>query len=300
MNPDSPRRCGSCGSELAPGASFCRSCGTPYEQPSCDACKAPTVPGAAFCRSCGAPVAASAPQAEPTLVRPPPPASPPPPPSEPPARRGRRTPLLIAAAIVLLGAGAAAAIVLTGGGGGESSTITVAEESADTAPADDGEATAADEAETETVEEAVLYPPVGRPEMEDEIETLLLAYHEDVVERDYRSAWALLSSRKRRQNLAEYGYPEWMRAQASLSDDLSPSGLQASIESFEGKREGVARVLVTGMGWSAAGSSCGEWSGLTWVRYEGGEWTYDPGYSTTGARRRAWEPRAGELLGGTC
>lgn len=294
MNPDSPRRCGSCGSDLAPGASFCRSCGARYEQPTCDACHAPIVPGAAFCRSCGAPIAAvSTPQPEPTLVRPTPPPAPPPP---PPGGRGGRTPLLIAAAIVLLGAGAAAAIVLTGSDGEESSTTTVsAEANTDTTTAGGGNETQIDEAEAES-----LYPPVGRPEMEEEIEALLLAYHEDVVERDFRSAWALLSSRKRQQNLAEYGYPEWMRAQASLSEDLSPWGLRASMDSLEGKSEGVARVLVTGMGWSAPGSSCGEWSGLTWVKYERGQWTYDPGYSTTDARRRAWEPRTNELLGADC
>jgi len=39
---------------------------------------------------------------------------------------------------------------------------------------------------------------------------------------------------------------------------------------------------------------------LTWVKYEGGQWTYDPGYSTTPARRRTWQPRTGELLGGAC
>jgi len=134
--------------------------------------------------------------------------------------------------------------------------------------------------------------------MEEEITTLLLAYHEDVVERDFRAAWSLLSARKRQQDLAEYGYPKWMRAQASLSDYLSPGGLQAQIDSLEG--EGVARVLVTGMGWSAPSSSCSEWSGLTWARYESGEWTYDPGYSTTAPRRQEWKPRASELLGGGC
>jgi hypothetical protein len=134
--------------------------------------------------------------------------------------------------------------------------------------------------------------------MDEEIESLLIAYHEYIVERDFRSAWALLSARKRQQNLAEYGYRKWRRAQESLSDYLSPSALRAQIDSLEG--EGVARVMITGMGWSAPSARCGEWSGLTWVRYEGEEWTYDPGYSTTGSRRRVWEPRSSELLGENC
>ncbi len=308
MKPDSPRMCGSCGEALAPGASFCRACGTRYEQPTCDACGSPVAAGTSFCRACGAPIAAG--QAKPTagvpestLVRPAQPAAAPPPQSPPspsPARPGRRrAPLLIAAAILLLGAGAAAAIVLAGGG--DSSPTTVAADggnSGATSSGGDDAGETEDESESEGEVEEEGFPLVGKAEMEEQIAALLVAYHEDVVEHDFPSAWALLSVRKHRQNLAEYGYTKWKRAQASLSDYLSPAGLRARIDSLEG--EGVARVRVTGMGWSAPQSPCSEWGGLTWVKYEGGEWTYDPGYSTTSARRSEWQPRAGELLGANC
>jgi len=302
MNPDDSRTCGSCGKALAPGASFCRSCGARYEQPTCNACQAPLVPGTAFCRACGAPVggagqAATPPDPEPTVVRPRP-SGPPPHPATPQAPRGnpQRTALLIAAAILLLGGGVAA-LVLTGGGD-DSPTSTVAAESS-ASDSSGGEEAAAEADESEFVEaEEDGFPAASRPEMEEEIDTLLLAYHEDVVERDFRSAWALLSARKRQQNLAEYGYGKWKQGQASLSDDLYPAGLRARIDALED--DGVARVLVTGMDWTAPGASCVEWSGLTWVRYERGEWTYDPGYSTTGSRRRAWKPRSSELLGADC
>ncbi len=208
---------------------------------------------------------------------------------------------MIAAAVLLLGAGAAAAIVLAGGGS-DSSTTTVAAgggTSTEAEAADEGSvAEEGVEPEAEATSEEEGFPAVSRSEMEAEIASVLTAYHEDVVERDFRSAWALLSARKRRQNLAEYGYRDWMKAQESLSDYLSPAGLRTQIDSLEG--DGTARVLVTGMGWSAPGASCEEWTGLTWVKYEGGEWTYDPGYSTTSARRRIWKPRAGELLGADC
>lgn len=200
--------------------------------------------------------------------------------------------MLIAAAILLLGVGAAAAIVLARGGG--NATTTVAE--ATSRPTTTG-------AEEEPDEEVVGLdsnglPAVGRTEMEEEIQELLLTYHEDVVAGDYRSAWSLLSARKRQQNLAEYGYRKWMQAQATLSGYLVPGGLQARIDGVEG--EGVARVDVDGMGWSDPESRCSEWSGLTWARYEQGAWTYDPGYSTTSARRRTWQPRSAELLGANC
>lgn len=300
MTTNSAERCGSCGEEVTPGASFCRACGAKQERTVCGSCQEPVVPGAAFCRACGTPVAgaeAADPSDARTLVQPVQPTPPPPPPFQEPQRRGSwRTPLLIALAIVLLGAGAAAAIIF---GTDESvEPATVAAETSDTSgeDIDEGEETA--EEEDVEAEESDPYPPVSRAEMEEEIESLLLTYHEDLVVRDFRSAWALLSSRKRQQNLAEYGYEEWREAQESLSDGLTPYGLSVQIDGLEG--EGVARVMVTGMGWSDPGSPCDEWSGLTWVRYERGEWAYDPGYSTTLARRRDWEPRAKMLLGKNC
>ena len=151
---------------------------------------------------------------------------------------------------------------------------------------------------SEAIVEAPGVPAVSRMEMTQEIQTLLLSYHQDVVARQFGSAWGLLSARKRQQYLREDGYHKWERNQDSLSPYLSPSGLRAKIEAFEAS--GVARVLVTGMGWSAPGASCTEWSGLTWVKYEHEQWTYDPGYSTTPARRQVWEPRSEELLGGSC
>lgn len=250
------------------------------------------MPGAAFCRSCGAPVAvAPAEPTRPTAVKAAPPAA-----VAAADERSWRMPLLIAGAVLLLGVGAAAAIFLVGGGGGGGSSTAVASRSpaAEEGGGSSEEAAAAEPGETD----ADGLPPVSRGEMEEEIATLLLDYHEDVVNGEFQSAWGLLSARKRQQDLAEYGYAKWQQAQATLTPYLSPSGLRAHVEGVEG--DGVVRVAVTGMGWSAPGSSCSEWSGLTWVRYEGGAWTYDPGYSTTAARRRDWQPRAGELLGAGC
>lgn len=306
-----PGRCAACDAVRVPGAAFCRACGARHEELTCSRCQAPIVPGAAFCRECGAPVgeaqpvekaqpASSPPATEATAVQslpPRPPAPPPtPPPSTPPPPqpRGngqRRTSLLIAAAILLVGAGAAGAIVLARGNGESTTTVAGTEAVATTG----GEE--APEEEAPAVDSDGL-PTVDRATMEGEIQALLLAYHEDVVAHDFRSAWALLSARKRQQNLAEYGYREWMKAQESLSGYLAPAGLQARIDGREG--DGVVRVAVSGMGWSDPGSRCAEWSGLTWVRYEGGGWTYDPGYSTTPSRRSVWQPRRAELLGASC
>jgi hypothetical protein len=134
--------------------------------------------------------------------------------------------------------------------------------------------------------------------MRVEIEELLSEYHVAVVERDFQYAWSLLTVRKQREEDLEQGFPAWKEAQASLAPYLEPYEIHVEIDGLED--EGVARVLATGMGWTAPGSPCSEWSGLTWVRYEDGAWRYDPGYSTTAERRRRWAGRSDELMGVGC
>jgi hypothetical protein len=192
----------------------------------------------------------------------------------------------------VLGIGAAAFVLVTQGDSPDSDTAPVSETTG-AAPRQD----VSSSGETEPSAEAGL-PAVSRAEMAEEIQSLLIKYHEDVVDGSFQSAWALLSPRKRQQYLEEGGYRKWMAAQASLSPYLSPAGLTVRIDALEG--EGVARAMITRMGWSKPGSACSEWSGLTWVRYDGEEWTYDPGYSTTPARRQTWQPRFHQLLGADC
>lgn len=142
------------------------------------------------------------------------------------------------------------------------------------------------------------YPPATKREMAQEIEVLLRDVHTAIVNRRFNAAWELLTERKQRKFEQEDGYGAWKQAQASLSSYLEPSGLQVRIDKLVG--DGVARVDVSGMGWTQPGASCSEWSGLTWARYENGSWRYDPGYSTTPDRERRWEDRYDELLGAGC
>jgi hypothetical protein len=221
------------------------------------------------------------------------------PPKAPPRKAGRgRAVLLACLALLLVGAGAGAAIALLGGDDskqteaappGSSATVPTDETTAPTQTGEAGSGSAGGQAG---------FPAVSRAEMAQEIQSLLLAYHEDVIEDRVHDAWILLSARKRAQNLSESGYAKWAQAQASLAPYLTPAGIAVHVDALES--DGVARVLVTGMKWSAPGSPCSEWSGLTWVKYEGGNWTYDPGYSTTAERERIWKPRRPELLGATC
>jgi hypothetical protein len=211
---------------------------------------------------------------------------------------------VIGALVLLLGAGVAVAIVVSKNSNASNPTtveqVGLPGSEASYEEESGGEMVEAEEEPVEAEEEVSSsgFPEVSRSQINEEITSLLQSYHEDVVVEDFEGAWAILSPRKRQQYLREYGYHKWAAAQASLSPYLDPYGLEANVVSLEG--EGVARVDVTGMGWSEPGAPCSEWSGLTWAKYEGDEWAYDPGYSTTSARRATWRPRSVRLLGGDC
>lgn len=249
---------------------------------ACSKCGQALAASASFCRHCGSRVEQAA--------KPPAPA--------PAQRRGgpKGGTILIAVAVgLLVGAGVVGAVALLGdeNTGREAATA----DSAATIPAAET-APPTESGHADSASGPVGFPSQSEAEMAREIQDMLLAFHENVVGGRLQDAWSLLSVRKRRQTEREDGYRKWATAQASLAPYLSPAGLTVRIDALED--EGVARVLVTGMDWTAPGSACAEWSGLTWAKYEGGSWTYDPGYSTTPERERRWKSRYGELLGASC
>src|SRR5439155_4587632 len=116
---------------------------------------------------------------------------------------------------------------------------------------------------------AGVLPSESRNTMTQEIRAVLLQFHERIVARDAASAWQLLSARKQHQELAKDGYAKWASAQKSLAPYLDPSGLRVRVLSTDAA-SGVVTVDVTGMTWSAPGSPCQQWSGITWAKYENG------------------------------
>jgi hypothetical protein len=243
----------------------------------------------------------------------------PPPPPPPPSRQlavigGRWTPVVAIAVIGLALALVGVAVAIAIGHGGKSNRHVLAndveagtfsssgstETAPETTPGASGEQTTGEtEGETTTTTGEGSLPAVSSEQMESEIQEMLRSWHEDVVQGNYHAAWQLLSQRKQTQDEREQGYATWKKNQATLAPYLNPAGLQASIQSTE-PSSGVAQVDVTGMTWDKPGASCSEWSGITWVKYEGGQWRYDPGYSTTPQREREWKSRYSELLGGSC
>lgn len=142
-------------------------------------------------------------------------------------------------------------------------------------------------------------PDESNEQTQASIQHLLYTWHEDVVQGEYGAAWSLLSEGKRQQTEEKEGYSAWEKNQLTLKPYLNPAGIKVSIVSTE-PSAGEATVDVTGMTWDKPGASCSEWSGITWVVYEKGNWYYDPGYSTTPQREAEWKSRYRELLGGSC
>lgn len=333
-------RCSQCGREAPDGSKFCRFCGGPVAaaaspmstaepvRPSdqsspgsadaapsprtCANCGTPNAPEHRFCRSCGQPVSAAPTRTaeHETSRSASPPASHDPATqplasaATPPARRSSKA-LVIS---VLVGA-----VLLAGGGGAylllghrDNTTATASARNRQTQPAEQiSGSTTSQPASTPTTTapqptvDSSLVPDGPPSQFENDIRNLLLDFHQALVDRDYRAAWRLLSARKRSKVLREDGYPKWRSAQASLSPYLDPSGVEVTVKDVN-RQTGVALVDVSGMGWSGPHARCSEWSGLTWVKYEGGQWRYDPGYSTTPQRERDWKKRFHELLGASC
>lgn len=269
--------------------------------PSCPNCGAGVATGAKFCRSCGSALEATEVGPVPPPARPRP-ASSRPAPAAPagspgaPAGRGWRVAGIVALCLVLAGAAGGAAFLLTRDDASSQAQETSLDDEAIVDGLDD--MTAGGSTATGTLPTERGFPADTKAAMRPEIEEALRQFHVAVVEGDFQYAWRLLSARKRQQEESEKGFSGWRDAQATLTPYLDPDEIHAEIDGLED--DGVARVLVTGMGWSGPGSPCSEWSGLTWVKYEGGVWRYDPGYSTTAERQRRWEHRVGELLGVGC
>ena len=237
-----------------------------------------------------------------TYAQPPPPNYPPPNAAPPPlASRGAagwRTPSVFAGAVIVLAlaiTGGAVALVVSNnnqqsGANVPAPTVTVSPPPAPTPPA----------APETPPPGAGILPNVDEATMEADITDLLRSHHQAIVAGNYYDAWVLTSRRYRAKKKRELGsFETWAEGQIDLGNNLDPGDVAASIRELD-RRNGVATVDVSGMGWTKPGSPCSTWSGVTWARYENDHWRYEPGYSMSPQRRAEWFPRRTALLGWGC
>lgn len=309
--------CPDCDNSVPADARFCRHCGAALRpqlssppalpgpqreasqqafdaRPACSRCGVEATSDQKFCRGCGAALAGAM-TAAPAIALDalPAPATP------ATTSSGGADPTLrvvliaVIAFVIVVGlAGTAYAVLLKGDDSEEpvAADVQTTSSESQSSPAQSGDAPTDDGS-------AILS---GEPSSyEDEVRQTLMTFHEAIVDGEYQTAWNVLTQRKRDKELRGDGYGTWRKAQASLTRYLDPSAMEISIEDLN-PTTGVARVDVSGMTWSAPKARCSEWSGLTWVKYEDGEWKYDPGYSTTPQREREWKNRYDELLGAAC
>jgi uncharacterized membrane protein len=308
-------QCGACGSvhhadcwDDNGGCSIMACPGGPGETPATHSAPAPAV-AAQVAAPPPAPVISVATQSVPVAAAAPPASTPP-----APSGGSKRGGALLIGAIVLLAfaiSGVAVALVLTKSKTPAKTvsarTTGAAAGGADHAPAPTPTETLTPEptgtpdpapTEAPVADSTGVLPDVSRAQMRRDIRDMLLTWHEDIADGDSQGAWDLLTERKRQQAERKFGFSKWSSDQETLGRYLDPSGIRASIQDID-EKTGVARVMVAGMIYDKPGAYC-EWRGVTWVRYEDGEWKYDPGYSTTPQREREWKNRFSELLGGAC
>lgn len=200
--------------------------------------------------------------------------------------------------LVLILASAGTAVFLLSNGDDQPASEVATSPS--TTPAETDTSTVEDTSGDEAPSAAVDGPDTDPDVMAGEITTLITDHHQAIVDADYSAAWDLLTSRKQNKYENEPGgYDAWVSNQRTLGRYLTASGAEVEVRDYNAVTQ-VAEIYVSGMAWSSPDSSCSEWSGVTWVRWEDGAWKYDPGYSTTPQRTREWKPRYDQLLGGRC
>ncbi|GEM_PF-1612270 len=273
---------------------------SPVEGPSCSACGGPVVAGERFCRTCGAPVSAKAeetkPQSPSATAKTPGPdgKSAKPPEADAAAAPSAVTaaiswrpsrPALYAGAALLLLAVAATVIVLSSGNQSDGSDGTMKDPYAGLSETETDPSTPPKKAPNNGK-----LPSNSRSSMQRQVKSVIREHHQLIANGDLAGAFALMSRRKRARPL--YDNPEctnstcWAPAMDPLRSGLAnPVRPSVRITRLY-KRSGVAEIKV-----KLPRPNCptGYWEGITWAKYEGGRWTYDPGWKTDETQRAQYD-----------
>lgn len=223
-----------------------------------------------------------------------------------------RRPLLAFSVLAILAVGLAAAIGLVYGG-----VFSSEETNAPDNPTVAGEVESGNGQETaqsdrsssggdrESVSPETGFPQVSKEKQRLDIEALIREWHSAAFAGDTETIWNLLSSRKQDQiNRGKFGA---LNSEGTFDADYkdregweedqtfqSPTSTQnVRIRFIEPSypEEGVRSIEVTGL----VEGGC-PFEGVTWVKFEGGSWRYEPGYLVNPKRKKDWKARESKTL----
>ena len=128
-----------------------------------------------------------------------------------------------------------------------------------------------------------LLPAESDSQMVSEIKTVIDAHHQAVASGDYSSAFSYLSSRKQESPVHDSPSCKDASCWGATMEGRLRSGLNTPVDSQvqirkKFPKQGDVEIWVSLPDYQCPNNA---WEGITWVRYENGEWKYDPGYSTT-------------------
>jgi predicted Ser/Thr protein kinase len=136
--------------------------------------------------------------------------------------------------------------------------------------------------------------------MKKQIHDLIVRFYRAQIRGQYAVQRGLLTPRyQRQQHLSVPSqYARWQRNQSVGTRWFrGASNITVEIVSRD-PADGSVAVDVRGLRYVDPGASCSFWEGITWARYEGSGWLYDPSPQATSARRAEWANRSAEVIGG--
>jgi len=238
--------------------------------------------------------------------------------SNPKTRKSTDKPLMLAGVVVLIAAVVGIVLIAQSFSGSNNAPTTKASGSDQnsTSNSAEGNDTGTSSAGTSDggipkVDRNGKFPNELNSKMVSDITQLIRSWHEHINAGNFDAAWGDLSSRKQRQIINDRtgtgttgrypnGRSSWQIGQSSLVGTLDAKYVDVRLVQPSYKDEAVMSIYVSNMPYSGNPSVCSDWRGYTWVRYEGGQWKYEPGFQTTAERNDYWASREAETLGVNC
>ncbi|MEA2466909.1 MAG: hypothetical protein QOJ57_1035 [Thermoleophilaceae bacterium] len=131
-------------------------------------------------------------------------------------------------------------------------------------------------------------PDESRAQMTTEITDLLRRFYQVQIDRNYGKLRTLTTKRYQREKIDSVGFTKWVENQQTGAMWFKDAqNIDVSIKATD-PADGTVTVSATGMGYTQQTSDCTLWEGITWVRWEHGQWLYDPSVTATAARKAKW------------